>query len=86
MAKKKAKKTSSRKKSISPLPAALKNQPEKSVLLDLAVKRSDGVEDVYLLDAVEVGGLLVGPENFIEVPTRLTPGVRFITLRYHDGQ
>ena len=87
--KKMSKKKSNTKKPKSP--SALQGQDlienqEKSVLLDLVIKRIDGVDDVYLLDAIELGGLLVGPDKFIEIPTRKTPGIRFVTLRYHDEQ
>ena len=85
MPKKKAKKTSTKKKSIQSSAAPTKKQKEKSVLLDLVVKRSSGVEDVYLLDRVELNVLLIDSENFVEISTPLTPGVRFIILRNHDG-
>lgn len=61
-------------------------QKRKSLLLDLVVKRSSGVDDVYLLDVVDLGGIGILPGKFIEIPTTKTPGIRFITLRKHDGQ
>ena len=84
----KKKTKSSKKKTKSPAIVQAGNQQVESVLIDLVVKRSSGVDDVYLLDAVdlgELGGTVFVPGKFIEIPTTKTPGIRFITLRRHNG-
>lgn len=64
--------------------AVLDTSSEKSgVLLDLVLARNTGEHDIYLVDAIDLSNLLCGPDDFIEIPTKRTPGVRFVTIRFH---
>ena len=60
------------------------SQPSKSHLLKLALLRSgeSKIPDSYMVDGTDLLNLIDGKIPFIEVPTRNTPGVRFVTLRY----
>lgn len=65
------------------------NQEEKSVLLDLVVKRSDGIDDVYHIDYLDIFRMVDirdDPVEFIEISTKQTPGIRFVILRYPHVQ
>ncbi|MBE3145454.1 MAG: hypothetical protein IMZ61_16255 [Planctomycetes bacterium] len=39
-------------------------------------------KDVYVVDGLDLLGLIGGKIPFIEVPAMKTPGIRFITLTY----
>lgn len=70
-------------KSSNPLQPS-QTQPSKSHLLKLALLRSgeNKITDSYMVDGTDLLNLIDGRIPFIEVPTRNTPGVRFVTLRY----
>ena len=64
----------------------LEAERRKSVLLDLVVKKSTGVDEIILIDSIDLDMFAKNPDAFIEVPTRNIPGIRFIILRNHNGQ
>jgi hypothetical protein len=66
-------------------PVALPEPVKSGILLDLVIARNTGEHDIYLVDAIDLSNL-VGPADFIEIPTKRTPGIRFITIRYHNGK
>ena len=93
--KKTSKKKTSKKKSPSQSPAenpaespaeSPADEKQKSVLLDLVVKKSTGDDEIILLDSVDLDMFAKNPKAYIEVPTRNIPGIRFIILRNHNGQ
>ena len=51
-------------------------------MLRLEARDSNGNSHVYVVDGVDLLQLVNNQIPFIEVPTRETPGLRFITLRY----
>lgn len=56
--------------------------PSKGKLLKLDAKDSSGAVHSYMIDGVDLLNLLNGSIPFIEIQTRETPGLRFVTLRY----
>lgn len=84
-------KNPSKMKKLSQAPALIPSSSEKPKgrFLKLEVMRSNNeglgfevCKDVYVVDGLDLLGLIGGKIPFIEVPAMKTPGIRFITLTY----
>ena len=80
MAKKKtAKKKTANKKTANKKPASTGSKVENRKMY-LGVVTSNGQAEKYPLDSKDLHSLLAGDIPSIEVPTRTSPGVRFVSL------